>query len=569
MKGFIKKNFLPLVVAGAIALGSGGTVIFHKIASTPSDTRVENEVGTDDFIPGFIASDQFSILDAGNHKDFGTLFLYQKFDYCRDNGISCGIKVHIDTDSLGSVYEDVDYVKGLVRDNNITYPVYLDVDKLLNDNNLDVDTLSKFASTFLEKCNDNGIYVGLYGTDTNLCLFKEYTGITSYDAYLVQDSEEIKYDGVYNVKKDLDGNITSAVNLETVISQNGNNTRESFHSDLAYTCKENETLRDVAFKYGVSVNDLLAFNDIDGDHLSEGTIIRIPSEIGKKASGDYSTLDSPLRGADLSYAQGMNIDWEKMADNFSFLIFKCNEGLMPDECFENNITNANNYNIPVGVYTYNAYDKENTSSLEDFINKEREQVQLTLRSILGKNVSYPVYLDVEMSAGEDFYEHFDSEYVSHMLNIWMEEVSNAGYTPGLYCNQSGLEALQSMVNYPLEDRFELWVAGGEQYMAGKEDVPFEDVVPSSILEDNPAISMAQSTDSAVGAGAGNGKGHLDINFSEVDYTVATDDSSIFPIKEYNHLPIREVGLGTLGAGLLIGGSIIGVKHRSNVKAKKR
>ena len=109
MKGFIKKNFLPLVVAGAIALGSGGTVIFHKIASTPSDTRVENEVGTDDFIPGFIASDQFSILDAGNHKDFGTLFLDQKLDYCRDNGISCGIKVHIDTDSLGSVYEDVDY----------------------------------------------------------------------------------------------------------------------------------------------------------------------------------------------------------------------------------------------------------------------------------------------------------------------------------------------------------------------------------------------------------------------------------------------------------------------------
>lgn len=559
-EGKISRRILPFLVAGTLVFVGGS--IAQRISTLPSDTNFENEVGRENFMPGFIPNDQFVVLDVGNYEHDGVLFQQQKIDYCNEYDVACGLRVGIHTDSLGSLYKDVDYIKGIVENNHISYPIYLDVNQLLDNPDLDLDTIIKYSNAFIEKCNSNGLYIGLYGTDSNLCRFKEYTGIDSLDAFLIQDSEEIQYDGTYNVVKDLDGNIRSSVDLENAISVNGNNTESAFYHDYAYTVLEGEELRDICFRYGLSVSDVLEFNDIKEEDVKEGTVLRIPSEIGKRVG--VNQLEEAIRGADLSYAQGSNINWDSMKDNFSFLILKCNEGLSLDECFSNNIENCNLYEIPVGIYTYNAYDKVNTTSLDEFKEKELAQVRFALDSIEGKDVSYPLYLDVEMASGEEFSKHFDSEYVSTMLNIWMEEVSKAGHTPGLYCNQSGLDYLQSMVNYPLEERFELWVAGGDQYTSTKEDIPLEEVVPSAILEADKGISMAQSTDSAVNSGAGNGRGHLDINFSMKDYTISDDG---FPIMEFSHLPVREVGLGVSATALLVGSSIIGFKARNKVKKK--
>ena len=58
--------------------------------------------------------------------------------------------------------------------------------------------------------------------------------------------------------------------------------------------------------------------------------------------------------------------------DFEFLIFKCSEGTEIDPYFEQNMSQANVYEIPAGVYCYNAYDMTNTTSMDDFLAKQKE-----------------------------------------------------------------------------------------------------------------------------------------------------------------------------------------------------
>lgn len=568
-------------VAATLLLGSvlvGGTVgVVHQFGSEKDENNSKNPEGHSDFIPLPLLApgkDEFVVLDVGNHWYDGVLFQDAKLKYCENNGIGCGIVITLDTSSLANVYEDVEYVKGLVSGYSISYPVYLNVDAMMKDTSLNNTAMTEYATAFLQKCSDNGMYVGVYGTDSNLCRFKKHTGIDSYDAFVVQDEEKVLYDGSYTILEDLDGNIRSSVDLENVINQNGNNTVDGFQYDKVHTVTEDEELLDIAFQYGLSADDILSFNGISEKDLTVGTEIRIPSALCDDIADSFAIAGSPLRGADLSYAQGDNINWEKMAENFEFLIFKCAEGTHIDSCFENNMAQAEVYDIPAGVYCYNAYDMTNTTSIEDFITKQKEQIDTVLQALQNKKVVYPVYLDIEIPSGATWNERFNAEYVSAMLNLWVEKVSQAGYTPGLYSNQYGLKNLQGLVNYPLEDHFELWVAGGDQYTSEKEDIPLEKVRPSSLLEENPAISMVQSTDSAVNSGAGNGKGHLDVNFSRKDYSKPAFDNrdGLLDVHDFGcpRPPAREVAIGIVGVASLAGvGIVAGKLKRSKTRQGKR
>lgn len=577
MKGKLKinKGAVAALLAGTILVGSA---VGHAISTTTDEqegVRVENEVGHDDFIPlPFLDVDHedFVVLDVGNHNWDGVLFQDYKMKYCNDNDISLGIVISPDTSSEAAIFDDVEYVKGLLSEYNVSFPVYLNIDTLMEDTSLSPDLITKYANDFLKKCADNHIYVGVYGTDSNLCRFKEHTGIDSYDAFVIQDQEKIQYDGTYYVVKDLDGNIKSSTDLAFSVAQNGNNTTNGFVYDSTHIIADGETILDVALDCGLSVDDLLAFNNISEKDAVSGKEIRIPNVVSSTPATEFVTVQEPLRGADLSYAQGTGSDWNQLSENFDFLIFKVSEGLSLDETFNHNIQNANTYGIPAGAYCYNAYHLKNTDSMDDFLNKQRQQADFVIQNLKDKKIDYPVYLDVELPSGASWNEMYNSEYISSMLNLWVEKMEQAGYTPGLYCNQSGLDFIQSSVNYNLSDRLELWVAGGDQYMSGKEDIPFEDVRPSSILEDNAHVAMAQSTDSAVGAGAGNGAGHLDINFSEVDYAQSdgnVSNADLLAIKEFTHLPLKEVGIGAAGVGFVVGAGIIGAKIRKKGKEKAK
>lgn len=567
----IRKGKIAAILAGVVLTGTIGGVLYQHFSSKEDDTKQENQVGHEDLIPlPFLSVDDedFIVLDIGNHQDIGTFFQNQKMKFCNENDISFGVVVSTTATDEAFIYDDVEYVKGVLSEYQVDFPVYLDINELMENNSLNTEMKTKIAKDFLEKCASNDIYVGVYGTDTNLCRFKKYCNISSYDAFLVMDQEKIQYDGTYYVVKDLEGNITASTDLAEVIQNNGNNTSNGFVQDGSYVVKANDDLIDIALQSGMSVDELLEFNEMKFSEVCEGVKLRIPSSVAPAmGTGEFVPVDTPLVGCDISYAQTDNIDWKQMKENFQFIIIKCSEGTTLDSYFNQNIKNCNTYGIPAGAYCYNGFHLDNTASLDNFISNQREQANFVLGALKNKKIDYPVYLDVEIPSGAKWEDLYNKEYVSVMFDIWVDTMEKAGYLPGLYCNQSGLDFLQSCVDYDLSERLELWVAGGDQYTGETQDIEFQDVYPSSILESRENVSMAQATDSAVHAGAGNGRGHLDINYSEVDYTqeITEYDGDTFPLKEFTRIPDKEI---LAGCGALFVGAVgVGVYH--HVKSKKR
>lgn len=570
----IRKRVAAIGVAGTMLIGAitaAGIGISDHIYNKSSEKRAENEIGYDNIDPYYsyrVSEKDFVVLDVGDHATKGVMFQDKKMKLCNKDDISLGVVINSDAESESEIYDDAQYAKGLVRDYKIDFPIYLNVDNIVESNKIEPLMKEKLIRDFLEKCSANNIYVGIAGKDMNLHLLEQYYDFSDYDAYITENDGSINYEGTYNLVKDNDGKITAKDNLAKVINKKGLNDSKGFSEDGTYIVEDAMfDLIKLSFSSNMSIDEICEYNDLNKDELVPGVKLRIPTQTNVNSTGKQKkvNLDSPIVGADMSYAQGNNHDWDKLKDNFDYIILKCNQGTEVDSCFEKNAKGCNINNIPMGVYTYNNYDVTNCSDIDDFEIKQKNQVRCTLSNLKNKKVEFPVYLDIEASDGKALKDLLSSEYVKTMLDVWKDNVEAAGYTPGVYCNSSGYQYLSSCVDYDLSDKFELWVAGGDQYTSSKKDINFKDVVPSSVLEKD-YVSMAQSTDSAVKAGAGNSAGHLDINFSKFDYEYVP--SGIDEIKEFNRTSGEEYLVMGLGGLVGVGGICYGVKKLYNRRKQR-
>lgn len=508
----------------------------HNIKGHETNFYIENM---------FINDDDFVLLNVGDHDTIGVLFQDKKIRLLNDRNTTLGIIIDSDAKSEESVYHDVEYVKSLIHDFKIDYPVYFNIDSIITNDGLNNEMKTKIIMDFLEKCAANNIYVGVSGTDTNLCRMKKYCNITGYDAYLIQDSDEIKYDGVYYVYKNMDGEIISKMDLEKVISDKKLNRSEGFCSDGTYCMKADEDITDVALRYSLSVNELLSYNDLQRKDISEGTVLRIPNII--ESNKTSVQLDEPIRGCDISNHEQNNSDWNLLAENFDFIILKSNEGTLHDSYFESNAANCNINNIPIGVYCYNAFNNKNCPDMESFIERQNAQVDCTISLLNNKKIDYPIYLDIEEEGGL-CNNILTPEQVRTMLDIWSSKVTDNGYLPGVYANQSGIQYLQSCVDYKLSDRFQVWIAGGEQYGV---EVELDEVHPSYSILNNEKYNatMVQSADRCINAGSGNSLGHLDVNYSIVDYSRKNETSNVDALEEKRFIRFPKLSLSIPIAGV--------------------
>lgn len=566
-----KKGVLGLLTVGSLTLAIPiGSHLLRKNETTNIETGYEN---INPILNFNVDDNDFVILDIGDHNSVKTHFQNKKMTYCNQNNLSLGIVISSDAKTLVEIYDDVEYVKKNIQDYQVNLPVYLNIDEIITNDKLNVDMKSTLIKTFIEKCRANNIYVGISGTDTNLCRVKKYCDIPSCDAYLIMDQKEIKYDGTYNIYKDLENNIIKKSDLKESVSRKNLNNKTNFVQDGFYKMKKQDDITDIALQYDLSVNELLEFNGLSKKELTEGTILRIPSITIRNVvgSGTYKKAKTPLRGCDLSYAQGSDINWDALEENFEFIILKCSQGIKMDSSFEENAKNCNLNGIPIGAYCYNNYTKKNCSNMDEFRKNQEAQADFVLSLVKNHDITYPVYFDIEAPNGKELKEQLSKEQVEIMLDIWYRKMNLSGYTPGLYCNKSGFEYLQSCVNYDLTEKLEVWLAGGNQYSAKKKDIELEDVKPSSLLSENNNIPMAQSTDSAINGGAGNSKGHLDINYSLIDYskeiTTLKDPEETFAIKEFNRYD-QELIFGSSIATVAGLASILGI-NRIKKKTKRR
>lgn len=161
----------------------------------------------------------------------------------------------------------------------------------------------------------------------------------------------------------------------------------------------------------------------------------------EKKKGDAAMY----KGIDVSSHQG-KIDWGKVkASGVQFAILRAGYGKIStqkDSCFEANYAGSKAAGIPVGAYWY-SYAKT--------VDEAQKEADLFLETLKGKQLEYPVFMDVE----EQSQFALGKEKVSEIIETFLMRVERAGYWVGLYMSAS---PLKQYVAESLRNRYAIWVA---------------------------------------------------------------------------------------------------------------
>lgn len=152
-----------------------------------------------------------------------------------------------------------------------------------------------------------------------------------------------------------------------------------------------------------------------------------------------------MKGIDVSVHNG-DIDWGKVkTDGIDFAIIRAGYGRLAsqkDKRFEQNYSGAKAVGIPVGAYWYSYAMNENEA---------RQEADVFLSVIKGKQFEMPVYFDLEEKKQFDL----GKEQVSAIMRAFLEKVESAGYFTGLYGSAS---SLTTHTADDIKSRYTIWLA---------------------------------------------------------------------------------------------------------------
>lgn len=149
------------------------------------------------------------------------------------------------------------------------------------------------------------------------------------------------------------------------------------------------------------------------------------------------------KGIDVSVWQG-DIDMNKVkASGFSFVIIRAGYGAgNKDKWFESNYKKAKAAGLHVGAYWY---------SYASSADGAKQEAQAFAGALSGKQLDYPVYIDIEeksqLSRGQTF--------CSNLITAFCTELERRGYFAGFY---TPLSSLNTVVSESVRKRFTVWVA---------------------------------------------------------------------------------------------------------------
>lgn len=585
-KDFLKNNqkvlltrVLPIAMAGVIGVTASG------ISSSKVSKPKGESIGYTNVIPNFeygIDGNDFVILDVGSYKNFkvSKLLTNYKLKYCDKKDIENGLIISTNADTEGEILKEVLYLKDIMKEYNTELPVYLNIDKIVQNSSLDNSRKRNLITSFLEKCTTNNIYVGVTGKDTNLKLMKDNLGIDDYDALVIKNNDTISYDGNYNYyvenKKIYKKN--EELDLAKVIKEKDLNNKDSFRGDATYTYHKGDSLDEIALTTGLSVDDILYYNNIRhfpsllqdfsirdlifDKNLSDGQKLYIPSTTAKAKSindsekVEYEKSEELLRGADIS-AYNTVSNWEDMAKQFQYLILKAGEGTTKDPKYESFASSAAQNNIPIGIYVVNTADSRLN---EDDIRKQVEQeAALAIEQASYRQVDYPIYIDLEKARTEKI----EDKDLKIILETWYKKIVEAGYIPGIYTSGSIATKIHNSIDESLYNEYSLWYAYGEKYSVPTSYDQVGSPSGSGLYAWNrDDVVMQQASEAGTGSAGGNSSGYIDVDYSKIDYTKPhITNKTIVTGVESESLSSADINLAS---ALLIGAGAIGI-----IRGKKK
>ena len=591
------------IILGAAATSNALSDVARYIISCnverTTDGTPENTVGYEGYNIRFntrIHSNNFVVLHV-SEKTFNDITgLRDTLNQCKDKKISVSIVLDTKADNLAKMYKDIDFLQAILKQYNIDMPVYCNIDNIMNNKNLNNAEKSALIEAFLDKATRSNLYVGLYGTDTNLYECNEFiTKISEYDTFLIQDNETIRYQGTHNITKDLEGNISATVDLSSIVANANLNASSSLVYSSNYIVAEGETMHSIALKCGLSENDLIKYNG-NKKTVEAGDKILIPNlymtinEETKEVKYNFAIA----RGIDISNYQ-YNIDWERVAQTSDYVIvevarddndYQNNDGYYLDSAI-GQIIGTKSQNLDLGL-NFCIYKDMDASTYEERIESYLTRLDNELRenNINIDKSNVPVFLDFEVySDGNDYYE---------LMQIFEKVCESHGFTKvGIYGNESTLnsicENMQSKHGLVLKNTdYYVWKAGGPQYSSNESIDPgvrVEDLVEyRGESTSNFTVDMQQVTNVCNNVGASNGANHCDVSYlydeEMFGHKYKEDETTEImevDLNNYRNIPVNSICSGALNTltgltalcyaalGLKTLGKKLKQKHKERIK----
>lgn len=205
--------------------------------------------------------------------------------------------------------------------------------------------------------------------------------------------------------------------------------------------------------------EILTFTDAHGQtyqmEVNPDVAENVYEDSGFSRQGDqlsYSDGNYTSRlGVDVSYYQGQ-VDWGKVkADGYEFAFIRLGyrgygeEGTLNlDERFHENMQNAENAGLDVGVYFF-----------AQAVNEEEaeEEAKFVLDALEGYELGMPVVYDPESVADEEARTNaVTGEQFTRNADAFCRKIEEAGYEPMIYCNmmwQAFELDLEQLSDYPV------------------------------------------------------------------------------------------------------------------------
>lgn len=159
--------------------------------------------------------------------------------------------------------------------------------------------------------------------------------------------------------------------------------------------------------------------------------------------------NATAQGIDVSYHQG-TIDWEKVKNSgqVDFAIIRCGIGMdqtnQDDTQWENNTSECERFGIPYGTFLY---------SYADTVEKARSEAQHVVRLVQGKNLTYPIYYDMEDNS---VMNKIDSKTAGEIVQTFLNTLEANGYkNVAVYSSKSLFE---TKLTADIFNRYPRWVA---------------------------------------------------------------------------------------------------------------
>ncbi len=540
-----KKKFFSILekvlfgVGTPLAVMKTGALIETDIVEKSSDGTLENTVGFENIGIRYnteVHTNNFVILHVSTSDYNDITAMKERLEKCNELGISVGLVLDTKAYDLARIYKDVDYLQAVVKDFKIDLPVYCNIDGIMENKDLNNAQRKEIIEAFISKADKSDMYLGVYGKDSNLVDCNEYIyDLKDYDCFLVQDQNDIKYDGTYTIMKNLDGDVSASFDLSDTITSLGLNNSNRLVYSSSYVVQEGDTYHSLGLQFGLSENDLISYNG-GKKELSVGDNILIPNlyQTVNTTTNTVTYSYAVARGIDISDYQ-TNINWDRVKESSDYVIVEVArnrsnyinyKGSFIDECV-NQIANVVDNDIALGLYFCVSKDM-NVSFYEERLETylTRLDTELEQKGVELNRENVPVFLDFESYyAYNDYYR---------LMEMFDRVCNEHGFTKvGIYGNSYTLNLINNSlkkdgehINLDQTDWY-VWKSGGPQYSANEsrnyDDVTIEELIEIECKAGKGYMPvMQQVTNVCTNTGAANGDGHCDVSFL-YDYSVFGDE----------------------------------------------